>query len=217
MQQFPIDERITDWVVHSRHEPLTSVMQFLTVLGDTLTVVLVVIGVLVLAWVGNRIDLSALIVVGSLSGYVLMVLLKLLFARPRPPVTDRLIDVGGASFPSGHAMLSTVVYGLSAVILYRLYPRVRARPLILLWIPALIAVIGLSRVYLGVHWTSDVVFGWLFGLIWLLVCLVAHAQLVRRPALLRVGTKRVTNSVAQQAQHDQQVKNASDQRTSSPS
>ncbi|EGD54226.1 phosphatase PAP2 family protein [Gordonia neofelifaecis] len=210
MQQFPIDDRITNWVVESRHEPLTSVVQLVTVFGDTLTLVLVVIGVFVLAWMGNRIDLSALIVFGGLSGYVLMLLLKLLFARGRPPIEDRLIDVGGASFPSGHAMLSTIVYGLSAVILFRLYPWVRDRPLILLWVPVLIGFIGLSRVYLGVHWMSDVVFGWLFGVLWILMCLVTHAQLVRRPALLRVGTKRMTTKAGQ-------PRSGSGQRTSNPS
>lgn len=193
MQQFPIDDRITDWVVHSRHEPLTSAMHLVTVFGDTLTLALVVIGALVLAWLANRIDLAALIVVGSLTGYLLMLLLKVVFARARPPIEDRLIDVGGASFPSGHAMLSTVVYGLAAVILFRLYPRVRARAAVLLWVPVLVVLIGLSRVYLGVHWASDVFFGWVFGVIWLTVCLFGHAQIVRRPALLRVGTKRTVS------------------------
>lgn len=190
MRQFPIDDQITDWVVDSRHEPLTSVMHMVTAFGDTLTLTLVVIGVFVIAWLANRIDLAALIVVGSLSGYVLMAVLKLLFGRDRPPIDDRLIDVGGASFPSGHAMMSTVVYGLTAVVVYRVYPRVRERALALLWLPVLTVLIGISRVYLGVHWASDVFFGWVFGVIWVAVCLFGHAQLVRRPALLRVGTKR---------------------------
>ncbi|MGB3707361.1 phosphatase PAP2 family protein [Gordonia sp. (in: high G+C Gram-positive bacteria)] len=199
MQQFSFDNRITDWVVESRHEPLTSIVHLVTVFGDTLTLTLVVIGVLVLTWLSNRIDLSALIVLGAISAYVMMLILKVTFARPRPPVEDRLIDVGGASFPSGHAMLSTVVYGLTAVIVFRLFPRVRARSAVLLWAPGLVVLIGLSRVYLGVHWMSDVLFGWIFGILWLVLCLFAHDQLIRRPALLRVGTKRSVNVSARSA------------------
>lgn len=193
MRQFPIDDSITNWVVGARHEPLTSVAHLVTSLGDTLTLVLVVIGVFVMSWLANRIDLAALIVLGSLSGYLLMITMKLLFARDRPPIGGRLIDVGGNSFPSGHAMLSMLVYSLTAIILYRLYPKVRARAAILLWFPVLAVLVGLSRVYLGVHWASDVVFGWLFGIVWFGVCLVGHAQLVRRPAILRLAGKPVVS------------------------
>ncbi|ALG83801.1 phosphoesterase [Gordonia phthalatica] len=210
MQQFPIDDRITDWVVESRHEPLTSVMHMVTAMGDTLPLTLVVIGVFVVAWLSNRIDLASMIVVGSLSGYILMMILKLLFSRDRPPVEDRLIDVGGAAFPSGHAMLSTVVYGLTAVVAFRVFPRVRERAVALVWLPILVLLIGVSRVYLGVHWASDVLFGWLFGLIWLAVCLFGHAQIVRRPALLRMGTKHATGRPGQPS-------SPADQGTSSPS
>ncbi|MBM7367489.1 phosphatase PAP2 family protein [Gordonia hydrophobica] len=211
MRQFHIDDQITEWVVDSRHEPLTSMMHMVTVFGDTLTLTLVCIGVFVIAWLANRIDLAAMIVVGSLSGYVLMRILKLVFSRDRPPIDDRLIDVGGSSFPSGHAMLGTIVFGLTAVVVFRVYPRVRERAAALLWLPILVLLIGVSRVYLGVHWASDVLFGWVFGVVWLGVCLFGHTQIVRRPALLRMGTKHVTTpgrpSAAQRG----------DQGTSSPS
>ena len=187
MRQFPIDDNITNWVVGARHEPLTSVAHLVTSLGNTLTLVLVVIGVFVMAWLANRIDLAALIVLGGLSGYFLMVILKLIFARDRPPIGGRLLDVGGNAFPSGHAMMSMLVYLLTAVILYRIYPKLRVRAAVLLWFPVLSILIGLSRIYLGVHWASDVVFGWLFGIVWFGVCLFGHAQLVRRPAILRLA------------------------------
>lgn len=176
---FGFDHRVTTWVVGIRSEPWNSLWQMITVLGDTLTLTLVVIGVFVLAWLGERIDLAALIVFGGVSGSLLMVTLKHLLGRQRPPVADRLIDVGGLSFPSGHAMTSTVIYGLTAVICYRLYAWVRAHPLVLLAAPLAVTAIGMSRVYLGAHWASDVLFGWMFGLIWLAVCLVGHRQIVR--------------------------------------
>lgn len=179
LSPFGFDHAVTDWVVSIRAEPWNSLWQMVTVLGDSLTLTLVVIGVFVLAWLGERIDLAMLIAVGGALGYLVMFLLKQLFGRERPPLADRLIDVDSLSFPSGHAMMSTAIYGLTAVICYRLYAWVRENPLILLIAPALVLVIGMSRVYLGVHWASDVIFGWALGLIWLGVCLVMHRQIVR--------------------------------------
>ena len=185
MQPFGFDHEVTDTIVNARAEPWTSMVQFITVMGDTLTLSLVVIGVFVLAWMAGRIDFAALIVGGSIAGYLVMILLKAVFSRDRPPIDLRLIDVGQQSFPSGHAMLSTIIYGLSVIILHRLYPWVRERALWLLAAPALVVLIGLSRVYLGVHWLSDVIFGWLFGFIWLAFCVAGHLQLARRRQLMR--------------------------------
>lgn len=186
---FSFDITGADWVVEHRAEPWTSLWQMVTVLGDTVTLTLVVIGVFVLAWMAGRIDLSALIVLGSVFGYALMVILKHTFGRQRPPVADRLIDVGGLSFPSGHAMLTTVVLGLTTVVCYRIYPWMRAHPIMLLVAPAVTVAVGLSRVYLGVHWFSDVLIGWTIGVAWLLLCLLAHAQIMRRISLRGIGTR----------------------------
>ncbi|MFT3716005.1 MAG: phosphatase PAP2 family protein [Gordonia sp. (in: high G+C Gram-positive bacteria)] len=180
MRPFGWDQAITEWVVSIRAEPWTSLWQMVTVLGDTLTLTLVVIGVFVLAWLGERIDLSVLIASSGISGYVLMIVLKHVFGRQRPPEPDRLIDVDTLSFPSGHAMLSVIVLGLTAFIAYQLYPWVRSHRAILAVAPVLMLLIGLSRVYLGVHWMSDVVFGWFFGLIWAAVCLFGHQRAVAR-------------------------------------
>lgn len=194
MAPFEIDHRVTDAVVSGRHEPWTSIMQFMTVWGDTLTLSLVVIGVVVLTWLAGRIDFALLIVAGSLVGYGLMVLMKLIFSRDRPPVGDRLIDVGGAAFPSGHAMMSVVIYGLAAIIMHRVYPWVRSHPWWLLVAPALAVLVGLSRIYLGVHWFSDVMFGWLFGLVWVTVCVAAHIKGSRRRQAKRAAARASANS-----------------------
>ena len=189
MAPFSVDHRVTDAVVSGRHEPWTSLMQFITVWGDTLTLSLIVIGVVMLSWLAGRIDFAVLIVVASLTGYGLMVLLKLIFSRDRPPVADRLIDIGSASFPSGHAMMSMIIYGLGAIILHRVYPRVRRHAWWLLAAPLLVAVIGFSRIYLGVHWFSDVMFGWLFGLIWVAVWVAVHIQGSKRRQAARAAAR----------------------------
>ncbi|MCF8586867.1 phosphatase PAP2 family protein [Gordonia liuliyuniae] len=189
MKPFGVDDTVTDWILSHRGEPWTSFMQFITVWGDTLTLTLVVIGVAVLAWMAGRIDFAAMIVAGSLSGWALMSLLKVIFARDRPPVDDRLIEIGGYSFPSGHSMLSLVVYGLAVIIVHRLYPRVRERAGWLVVGPVLVALIGFSRVYLGVHWLSDVLFGWLFGAIWVTLCVAVHVQSSRRRQAARAARR----------------------------
>lgn len=195
MKPFGVDDTVTDWVVSHRGEPWTSLFQFVTVWGDTLTVTLIVIGVAVLAWMAGRIDFAAMLVGGSLAAWALMVLLKVIFARERPPVEDRLIEIGGYSFPSGHSMLSVVVYGLTVIILHRLYPRVRERVVWLLAGPVVVALIGFSRIYLGVHWMSDVLFGWLFGCIWVALCVAAHVQGSRRRQAARAARRvRTTQS-----------------------
>lgn len=176
---FAFDHSVTAWVMSVRAEPWNSLWQMITVLGDTLTLTLVMIGVFTLAWLRERMDLAALIVFGGGVGWLVMALLKRLFGRDRPPVADRLIDVGGLSFPSGHAMMSTVIIGLTAVIVYQLYPNVRSQPGALVSAPVLIVLIGLSRVYLGAHWMSDVLFGWILGVVWLVSCLLGHQQIAR--------------------------------------
>lgn len=179
LSPFGFDQSATDWVVSVRAEPWDSFWQFVTVFGDPLTMTLVMIGVVVLAWLGNRIDLAALIVFGSLSSSAVLWILKHLFGRARPPVSERLLEVGGMSFPSGHTLNSTVIYGLTAVICFQLYPWVRANRAVLAIAPVLIVGIGLSRVYLAAHWLSDVLVGWLVGIVWLGVCLAIHQGVSR--------------------------------------
>ena len=74
----------------------------------------------------------------------------------------------------------------TAVIIYQLYPQVRAHPAILAVAPVLIGRIGLSRGYLAAHWMSDVLVGWLLGVSWLAICMVAHQQVARQ---IRIRTQ----------------------------
>jgi membrane-associated phospholipid phosphatase len=103
-------------------------------------------------------------------------------ARPRPPQALRLVAAGGYSFPSGHTTSATIGYGLLAVLVIRMLPVGRRW----LWVlPAVIAVcaavaVGFSRMYLGVHWPSDVAAGWALGVAWLALGGLAAALIPRR-------------------------------------
>ena len=100
------------------------------------------------------------------SGALLSQMLKQYYARPRPDLVDHLDAVHTASFPSGHALVTTVAYlTLAAIVIGYLETR-RARAYVLT-IAVLVAVmVGVSRVYLGVHWPSDVAAGWALGAAW---------------------------------------------------
>lgn len=109
---------------------------------------------------------AALLVGGVVSGSIAVALAKALFGRARPDLIDHLVEVGSASFPSGHSANSAIVYLTLAILLTQIVPR-RAQRLYLIGVAvALTAAIGLSRVYLGVHWPSDVLAGWAFGTLW---------------------------------------------------
>jgi undecaprenyl-diphosphatase len=112
-----------------------------------------------------------------LAGYVgaelLNALLKMAFNRPRPFFTDPLLTAANASFPSGHAMVSLVVYGLLAFFILLQVKSAWARSAIILGTILLVLLIGISRLYLGVHYFSDVAAGYVGGVIWLTICINA--------------------------------------------
>jgi membrane-associated phospholipid phosphatase len=109
---------------------------------------------------GERREARAWVVVG-LSTYFLQEGLKLVFARPRPDLWPRLVDVGSAAFPSGHALATATLYPLLAWIVGRRQPQL-ALPAMAAAL-ALVVFVGLGRLYLGVHWPSDVLGGWAIG------------------------------------------------------
>jgi undecaprenyl-diphosphatase len=121
-----------------------------------------------------------LLVAASAGGILLNELLKGLFARPRPDLALRLTDVRSLSFPSGHAMQSAIIYLTLATFLAR---AVQARALKAYFVAfafLLSFLVGFSRVYLGVHYPSDVLAGWCAGLAWALVCWTLERHLQHR-------------------------------------
>ncbi|MFC4295906.1 phosphatase PAP2 family protein [Novosphingobium tardum] len=113
--------------------------------------------------------------------------LKELFFRPRPEVVPHLVEVTSASFPSGHAMNSAVVYLTLATLLGRSQEDVRGRVYLLCAAIALTLMIGFSRVFLGVHWPSDVVAGWAVGAAWAAGCSLIGKSLQRHRRIEGAG------------------------------
>lgn len=119
-----------------------------------------------------------------LSGYLVGMGLKAIFTRPRPSIVPHLAPVYTTSFPSGHSMMSAIVYLTLGALLSRLemsHPRLR---LYFIAVPLLLTgLVGASRVYLGVHYPTDVLAGWTAGLVWATVCSLVAQRLQRRGVL----------------------------------
>lgn len=113
---------------------------------------------------------AVLVLIATLGGYVLSDTLKVFFHRPRPTIVPHLAPVVSASFPSGHSMLSSIVYLTLGVLLARTVAQRREKVYFIGVSLFLTFLIGLSRVYLGVHYPTDVLAGWSAGIAWALFC-----------------------------------------------
>ena len=128
----------------------------------------------------------ALFVLGSvLSGQGASTILKDLFHRARPDLVPFDVYVSGASFPSGHSMMSAVTYLTLGALLARSQERKRLKAYFLLVAIILTFAVGVTRVYLGVHWPTDVLAGWTAGAVWALLCWLTARRLQRRHTLER--------------------------------
>ncbi|MEL6614226.1 MAG: phosphatase PAP2 family protein [Bacteroidota bacterium] len=141
----------------------------LTWFGNNLTLVTLVIGVTAALLIARRPDLALRVALASGGGGIVVVSLKQLFSRQRP--VDQLVPADGFSFPSGHAFASTVFYTMMVIVVWRLTENRLARAAAVVVGPLIVAMVGLTRVYLNVHYLTDVVAGWLAGLAWLALVL----------------------------------------------
>jgi undecaprenyl-diphosphatase len=105
---------------------------------------------------------------------------KLLFDRPRPDLVPHGTAVVSTSFPSGHSMMAAVTWLTLAMMLARAEPRRRMKAYWIVLAAVVTVAVGVSRVYLGVHWPSDVLAGWTLGAAWALLCLAVARWLSRR-------------------------------------
>jgi undecaprenyl-diphosphatase len=128
----------------------------------------------------------AFFLIGSvLGGQVVATLLKDLFQRPRPDLVPFSAYASGASFPSGHTMMSAVTYLTLGALLARSQARRRVKAYFLLVAIFLTFAVGVTRVYLGVHWPTDVLAGWTAGAVWALICWLTARKLQSRRTLER--------------------------------
>lgn len=143
-------------------------MRDLTALGGITVLTLLTLAVLAFLILRGQRASALFLAIAIVGGQVLSHLMKFSFARPRPELVPHIVEVSSASFPSGHSMMSAVTYLTLAVMLARTERRIRIRVFYIVVAAILTMLVGLSRVYLGVHWPSDVLGGWSLGAAWAL-------------------------------------------------
>ena len=145
-------------------------MRDVTSLGSVTVLTMVTVAAVAYLLIDGRRGAALLVAVAVGGGTVLSTLLKLGFERPRPDLVSHLVDVTDMSFPSGHAMLSAVTYLTLGALLARTAARRRQKVFVVVAAILLTVLVGSSRVYLGVHWPTDVLAGWALGAGWSIGC-----------------------------------------------
>ncbi|KAI5913664.1 phosphatase PAP2 family protein [Thauera sp. 2A1] len=140
----------------------------LTALGSPVVLGIIVGVTCLFLLLAGRHRTSLFVLGATASGGIASTLLKLSFNRPRPDLVPHTLYVSSASFPSGHAMISALVYLTLGALVARLVRGRRLKLYVLSVAVLLSGLVGLTRVYLGVHWPSDVVGGWAAGAAWAL-------------------------------------------------
>ena len=169
------DRRVLNLVATLRTPQLDQAMYAVTYLGNGETLILLAAAAVLIAFAAGRWRDATLLVLALVASELFFQVLKLLVQRPRPPLEDARIVQGSFSFPSGHAALSATFYGTIAYLLIvHVVRREDLRILVGILAGLLVLAIGISRVYLGVHYPSDVLAGWAAGALWVGLLIVAE-------------------------------------------
>jgi len=159
---------------------LPSAVRDVTALGSTIVLTFIVAVTATFLWLAGRLRTALLLVAATALGSLTVETIKALVSRSRPDLAGRLMEETSKSFPSGHAALSAIVYLTLATLLFPVLPDRRIRAFVLMVALVLTFSVGLSRLYLGVHWPSDVLAGWAFGGVWAMLWWRIELELLSR-------------------------------------
>jgi undecaprenyl-diphosphatase len=155
-------------------------MRDFTALGSTGVLALMVLASAGFLAMTRKAHAALFVLASVVGGTFLSQAMKWSFARPRPDLVPHGAEAFSASFPSGHSMMAAVVYLTLGALLARTQPDRGVKTYILAIAVTLTALVGVSRVYLGVHWPTDVLAGWALGGVWALLCLLVMQWLQTR-------------------------------------
>jgi undecaprenyl-diphosphatase len=167
-----VDHLIVRWLEAHGTEGGEAFFSVMSWIGSQLMTTIVVVGVI---WLAFRRDWfrAVALTLAVMGGTALNDLLKALFHRGRPETATEFIKYESWSFPSGHSMNSLIGFGFVAYLFLERTTDRRARIAIIVATAIVVGLVGFSRLYLGVHYLSDVIAGFLAGAVWLLVCIAA--------------------------------------------
>ncbi|MGV2942041.1 phosphatase PAP2 family protein [Mesobacillus sp. LC4] len=181
------DKTVIDMVQGLEAGVLTAAMKFFTYIGSTRLIIILTIPIFLFLFFVLRLRGEILIFLAVV--YITPILnrlLKLYFLRARPDF-HRLIEIGGYSFPSGHAMNAFSFYSILAFLLWRHVPTRPGRIVVILFSSLMIFAIGISRIYLGVHYPSDIIGGFLASGLWVAAVIWFFQRYIERLEIPKRG------------------------------
>jgi undecaprenyl-diphosphatase len=186
--------KFDDWMLRSLRNPsdpnvpigphwLGEVTRDLTALGGFTFLTLLTLAISGYLWLRRMYSAMLFLLAAVIGGLLVSTLLKSAFDRPRPEIVTHLSSVYTSSFPSGHSMLSATVYLTLGALLARFVSEFRFKAYFLIVALTLTGMVGISRVFMGVHYPTDVLAGWVAGLSWAILCWLVARYLQRRGAV----------------------------------
>lgn len=160
-----LDETVHSHILNIRTNSLTNTLIIITNISSAYA--LIVISIILLAIIKNK-KIPLLISLNLVCAFLTNHIAKLIFTRPRP-IGINLIEESGFSYPSGHAMISMSYFGFIAYLLYKNQKNKITKSILIIMLLLTILTIGFSRIYLGVHYLSDVIGGFLLSIIYLII------------------------------------------------
>ncbi|MBN1345192.1 MAG: phosphatase PAP2 family protein [Phycisphaerae bacterium] len=184
-------QNFDEWLLRSLRKPddpatpigpawMGEIGRDLTALGGMAVLSLFTLAVVGYLWLDRRRSAMWFVLIATVGGLALSLILKASFSRPRPSIVPHLSYVHTSSFPSGHSIMSAVVYLTLGALLTRLVTKVQLKFYFLAVAALLSFLVGLSRTYMGVHYPTDVLAGWTIGLVWATLCYLVLRTLQRR-------------------------------------
>ena len=164
------DTSIYNLIMSLRSDFMTFIMKAITRFGDAEILILILITIICLIFLRNK-KIGGGIAINLASVGFINYVLKKIIQRPRPPLEFRMVEESSFSFPSGHAMASMAFYGLIIYFINKDMKNEKLKKIISISLSILIFLIGISRIYLGVHYASDVIAGFAISIVYLIYIL----------------------------------------------
>jgi undecaprenyl-diphosphatase len=172
------DDIVYKYVSAFISDGMTVFMRSITFLGTEFALATIALAVIAIFWNNKKLSyFSKIAAVNLLAGSILNEVLKNIYGRQRPDIL-RLIEITGLSFPSGHSMAGMSFYGFIIYLCLK-FGKGAWRYIAVTLLSVLILLIGISRIYLGVHYASDVLAGFSLGIVWLAVFITIMNKLLR--------------------------------------
>lgn len=177
-QILQLDTSIREWFYSIRGNGINEVVIAITHMGNWRTIVAIVAFLLLLK--NTRYKIGVPLALSSTATLLIYKVLKMTFQRPRPDEIYRLITESGFSFPSGHSLNGIFVYGMFTFLINRNCEDKTVKVLANFTFTMLVIGIGLSRVFVGVHYPTDIIGGWTMGLAMLMVATIIYDEYMRK-------------------------------------